>query len=184
MAFAKSALPSIMFGITHRLQVSQYALDLSDKMLTIKVFTLLSTLWAQVDYRARLMMPWMLMAQEPQIATRSVLLDYISPNIITALFDAVKTKDMHVALALFGTILNKLLIIVSTGLFTFASINIDVKPTAMRGGRALSSSGFNVSLVSELPAARVFGIESLNMSYPFGITSSFATEIPPPRNGK
>ncbi|OJD34187.1 uncharacterized protein BKCO1_2500098 [Diplodia corticola] len=146
-------------------------------------FTLMSTLWAQVDYRARLMMPWILMAHEAQIADRSVLLDYISPNIVTALAKSVKGQDFQVALALSGTLLNKLLIIVSTGLFTYASVNVTLAPTATEGGRTFSSSGFNTSLIRQLPVARVFGIESLNMSYPFGTTELYASEIPPSRTG-
>lgn len=121
------------------------------------------------------------MAREPQIAKRSVLLDYVSPDLITALLRSLKRKDIQVVLALLGTILNKFLIILSTGLFTAANVNVALEPVATRGGRSFSGSFLNSSMVSQKPVARVFGIETLNMSYSFGTTSTYATEIPPSR---
>ena len=38
-------------------------------------------------------MPWMLLEKGPLPARRTVLLDYISPNIISALIKSVKAKD-------------------------------------------------------------------------------------------
>lgn len=67
-------------------------------------------------------MPWILMAKEPQIADRSILLDYISPNVLLAWVKSWMAWELPLAIALGGTIMMKILIIASAGLFTLATV--------------------------------------------------------------
>lgn len=142
------------------------------------VFTLLSVLWSQVDYRARSLMPWVLLKSSPSAAGRTVLLDYVSPNVFSAWARSLKARDMPVALALTGTLLNKLLVILSTGLFTLAAVTVLLEPKNATEGKSFSASGFNTSAVNHQAVSRVFGTHTLNMSYPFGTTTNYSAEIP------
>ncbi|KAF2145883.1 uncharacterized protein K452DRAFT_340388 [Aplosporella prunicola CBS 121167] len=146
------------------------------------LFTLFSVLWSQIDYRTRSIMPWVLMARKLQTADRSVLLDYVSPNLVSAWIKAIKAKDIPVAISIFGAVLNKLLIILSTSLFTLDIVNYTTASITTEGGKSFVASAFNASLVNQEPVARVFGTEHLEMGYTIGTSKKYAAEVPPLRN--
>lgn len=129
-------------------------------------------------------MPWILLEKGTLPARRTVLLDYISANIISALIKSLRAKDFVVTIALAGTILNKILVVLSTSLFVLTDIKITVTPESLTGGRAFEPAGYNASAISQSFAARIFSLESQGMQYPVGTTHDYATEIPPHMLGK
>ena len=59
---------------------------------SIPVFTIISGCWSQVQYRALLLMPWLLMLRGPTPASKGVLLDYTSDWNVIALFRSLRKK--------------------------------------------------------------------------------------------
>ncbi|KAH0160501.1 hypothetical protein KCU67_g6698, partial [Aureobasidium melanogenum] len=142
------------------------------------IFTIISLFWGQVDYGARSSMPWILLQRTPARADRTVLLDYVSTNMVSTFLQAFKMLDMLIILSVSGTILNKILVILSTGLFLVDTVTIVSPSVPLFGGMPFSDRGYDASAVTGLSGARVFGFYSLNMSLPFGTTLDYATEVP------
>lgn len=124
-------------------------------------------------------MPWILLQRAPTSAHRTILLDYVSPNLVLASFQSLKAFDLPVILAVFGTILNKILVVLSTGLFLVDAVSITSSPIKIPGGKTFVDREPSTMNVTGMPAARVFGAYSLNIRLPFGTTLDYATEIPP-----
>ncbi len=93
------------------------------------------------------MAPWKVMWQGPAPTARTVLLDYLSPMNIVALFTSIEASDLLVALAIVASLLIKLLTIVSTGLFALRELTAVSDPQA-----------------------------SLNLSNKFGVSNSDVTQ--------
>lgn len=122
------------------------------------------------------------MSRQPQPAEKSVLLDFISPNILFAWLGALRGGHIKLAAALSGSILNKILIVLSSGLFTVARVEVISTATSLMG-QGFSGASFNSSSVKIQPISRVYGIDTFNMSYPFASNGMLATELPPSTNG-
>lgn len=148
------------------------------------VFTLFSVFWSQIDYRARLLMPWITMAKDPQPAERSVLLDHISPNIAAAWLHSSKARDFPVVLSITGTILMRALVVLSAGLFTLDTTQEQSSSMSVRGGLSFSIDHFNGSQVNGQAISRVYAADSLNLGYPLYTNASIGSEIPPFQNGR
>lgn len=82
------------------------------------VFFLVAAIWHQIKYRTQQLMPWRTMAGGPAAASHSLLLDYISPWNITSFFKSLRTGHLGITLVLLGSLLIKVVIIASTGLFS------------------------------------------------------------------
>ncbi|KAL1636912.1 hypothetical protein SLS56_001009 [Neofusicoccum ribis] len=82
------------------------------------VLTLVAAFWGQVEYRTKQLAPWALMANNPQPAERSILLDFIEPLALVSLAKSLRTPGTYaVAVAIVGALLLKLATVLSTGLF-------------------------------------------------------------------
>lgn len=147
------------------------------------VFTLFSVFWNQIDYRARLLTPWIAMAKGPQPAERSVLLDHISPNIAAAWLNSSKARDFPVVLSITGAILVRTLVVLSAGLFTLGTTQRQSPSMSVRGGLSFSVDHFNASQVNGQAISRVYGAHSLNLGYPLYTNASIGSEVPPFQNG-
>lgn len=64
----------------------------------VMVFMIIGACWSQIQYRAMLLMPWVLMLRGPTPASKGVLLDYDSDWIATALFKSLRKKHFLVSL--------------------------------------------------------------------------------------
>ncbi|GME25425.1 uncharacterized protein LTHEOB_12324, partial [Neofusicoccum parvum] len=72
----------------------------------VAMFTSIATFWAQVEYRSKQMMPWVLMAQGPQTARNSLLLDYIEPMNIVSLYNSFLNRHWMVVAAIAKDVFN------------------------------------------------------------------------------
>ncbi|KAI0876144.1 hypothetical protein GGS24DRAFT_488825 [Hypoxylon argillaceum] len=79
--------------------------------------TVVLTLWTQVDYSNKILTPWKDMRQGHTTADRSVLLEYISPLMMTTLWRAMKKRHWAVIASITGIVLIQLATVFSTGLF-------------------------------------------------------------------
>ncbi|KAI0196940.1 hypothetical protein F4808DRAFT_452627 [Astrocystis sublimbata] len=79
--------------------------------------TVVLSLWVQVDYANKILMPWREMRQGQTTADRSVLLEYISPLILTSFWRSIKKRHWVVTASISGILLIQLATVFSTGLF-------------------------------------------------------------------
>jgi Protein of unknown function (DUF3433) len=135
------------------------------------VLTVGATFWALVEYRAKQMAPWHEIAQTPTSAARSVLIDYISPLMPISLVASIRKKHYPVALVIFGSVLMKLLIIASTGLFTLDRVLI-----SQDGAQLIATDEFTSKLgsVGPLPVEIIQGHQYFDLQLPSGTTNEFA----------
>ncbi|KAK1701806.1 uncharacterized protein BDZ83DRAFT_645528, partial [Colletotrichum acutatum] len=64
------------------------------------VFVVITGLWRQVDYHSKMHQPWQQMAKGPTPASKSILLDYISPILSTGLFRSFRNGHWIAAAAM------------------------------------------------------------------------------------
>ncbi|KAJ5090788.1 hypothetical protein N7532_009472 [Penicillium argentinense] len=82
------------------------------------ILTIVTALWARTEFQAKQNAPWQAMQEGPTAASQSVLLDYISIMQPVALYKAFKYRNIIVASAISCTLLLRLAIMFSTGLFS------------------------------------------------------------------
>jgi hypothetical protein len=99
-------------GIRPSLSSNHYAWTYGPTAVLIIVLSL----WRQVDYYCKLMQPWQEMYKGPKDADNSLMLDYISPLMITSWIRAVRRGHIPVAASIAGFTVMKLIILFSTGL--------------------------------------------------------------------
>ncbi|KAJ8131949.1 hypothetical protein O1611_g1681 [Lasiodiplodia mahajangana] len=81
------------------------------------IFTVVVSLWRQVNYCTMVNQPWHELHQSPQPAARTVLLDYMWPLQITSFIVALKNKHLAVAITISIFALLKIVMVISTTLF-------------------------------------------------------------------
>ncbi|KAJ8119596.1 hypothetical protein ONZ43_g3488 [Nemania bipapillata] len=79
--------------------------------------TVILSMWTQVDYSNKILTPWQEMRRGQTTADRSVLLEYISPPMITTIWRAMKRRHWAVTASISGILLIQLATVFSTGLF-------------------------------------------------------------------
>lgn len=105
------------------------------------VFLILDAVWYQVDYNARVIMPWFAMSKF-ESAGKSMLLDYISPISFISLYDALKYRHFLLAITMTVTSLLKLLSVFTTG-FLALQLNVPiVQPVTLSVTSIFDSAGF------------------------------------------
>ncbi len=144
------------------------------------IFVFITVLWRQVDYAAKLILPWANMAKGPCSADRSFLLDYVSPFQLVALWRSLRNRDWLVSSTILVFILLKILTVISTGLFSLESVPVEIPGQDMILIRSFNGTNFHKSAFDMRPAFVVYGIQNLNLSYPLGTTEQYAfTEFEP-----
>ncbi|KAK3984762.1 hypothetical protein QBC44DRAFT_385482 [Cladorrhinum sp. PSN332] len=136
------------------------------------VFAALAALWAPVDYRAKQMTPWMLMAKDAQPAGTSLLLDYISPLNIVNLYKSLRYKHWMVFCTVSGTFLLQSAVIISSSLFISAEQSLRHDK-----GQLLITDRFSATSlgpVDAMPATNVYAILTSNLSYPLGTSHQYS----------
>ncbi|KAK7731299.1 hypothetical protein SLS57_001235 [Botryosphaeria dothidea] len=113
----------------------------------------------------------------PQPAERSILLDFVSPFNPTVLFRSLRTPGTRtVTLAIIGSMLLRLITILSTGLFFVQSILMEHehKASVLDTFSDPILTDFNSSSIDHRPISRVSAINSNNLPYPLGTTPDYA----------
>ena len=136
------------------------------------VLTVFAALWTQVEHRTKLLAPWHTMSKGPTSAPNSVLLDYLSPTNIQVLPRALRSGHYAVALSVFGSILIKLLIVVSTGLVASQTI-VSQRQSPVSTKSFTVPDSFHGEQIDTRPNLNVEGINRTGV-YPFGSTLEHA----------
>ncbi|KIW14337.1 hypothetical protein PV08_07119 [Exophiala spinifera] len=142
------------------------------------VFIAIAAFWTQVEFRTMQMMPWIIMAKGHASAHESVLLDYVSMWNVAAMFTAAKRKHWVVSIVVLGTLLVKVLIVLSTGLFVKQDIITESSATFTLAS-TLDDSSFTDAFQQTAPADSYFvsvGIVSQNLSSPVGTLNNLVYE--------
>ena len=134
--------------------------------------------WRQVDYAAKSLQPWAEMAKGPATADKSLLLDYVTPFQAVALTRAVRNRHFMVASTITVFFLLKVLTIVSTGLFSLDQVNRNSAEVAMQLNTSFTGDNFkHAASVDSRAAYTIYGVQSLNLSYPLGTTAQYAIQL-------
>lgn len=75
--------------------------------------TVILSLWNQVDFATRTLTPWKGLRDGPSAAERTLLLDYVSPLMLTVLWKSMKTRHWAVLTSIFGILLIQLAVCAS-----------------------------------------------------------------------
>lgn len=140
------------------------------------VFVILAAFWGQVDYRARQLMPWQLMARAATPAANSLLLDYVSAGIVFGLFKSLKRSHYLIVLVISGSLLLQLATVFSTGLFLLENVQMEDFGTPIETTSRFDGSDFDSTLVDSRPVHTVYAIQHLNLSFPAGTNDRYAVQ--------
>lgn len=113
------------------------------------------------------------MSKRVTSAKQSVLLDYLSPWNVLVLPRALARGHHTVALGIVGTLLLKVLIIVSTGLFVSRDKVSQQYSTSLTKVFGVSDT-FNPSNVDDRPQINLMGVNGTQLSYALGSTPEYA----------
>jgi hypothetical protein len=115
--------------------------------IPVALVFILAALWAQMEFRIKSLMPWRVLAYGPSSASKSLLLDYISPWNIISLIGSLASRHYGVSLAVFGSFTLKLLVISSTGLLASESSMI-VRNSSLELSTGFGRGAINLNVVT------------------------------------
>jgi hypothetical protein len=122
-------------------------------------------------------MPWKLMSEKSQAASNSLLLDYITPNVLIVIQKSARARHFPVLVAVFGSLMVVFTTVTSTGLFSLQITEVE-RDTTMDVVRKFDATRSDLSSVDAAPVLLVSGILSANLSmgYPEYTNQQFAVE--------
>ena len=115
------------------------------------------------------------MADRPQIASKSLLLDYVSSMSPIALWKAVSNKHHFVSLVIVSSALLTATTIFCTGLFILQYTDITTHDVPLAVRNKFDWSNFDWQSVDARPTAVVYGT-LLGLTYPDGTTARYAVQ--------
>lgn len=77
---------------------------------------MIATLWAQLEIRARQMMPWYLMSRGETPSQDGLMLNYVTSSTLGSLIWSLKRKHFLVSIGIGGSLILRLMIIFASGL--------------------------------------------------------------------
>jgi hypothetical protein len=132
-------------------------------------------LWGQLEYSVAQAAPWLQLRKGPRRASENLLLNYVSPWSICSVFPSLFAGHFPVTIVAFGSILLKVTIIVSTGLFSLENRQLSYT-TSLKLLDQFNMSSSKSANESPLDAGFVFwAIGNDGASFPAGVTPEFAT---------
>lgn len=78
---------------------------------------MIAALWGQLEQCAKQIMPWSIMSRGETAADHSLMLNYITSSMPGSLFRSLKRRHFLVSLGISGSLILRLLVIFSSGLF-------------------------------------------------------------------
>ncbi|PNS20469.1 hypothetical protein CAC42_5919 [Sphaceloma murrayae] len=140
------------------------------------ILTILAALWNQLDYQMRRNAPLVKMSRSRLLANDSVLLDYLSPWDPQALILGINRKDWHVSLSILGSLVIRLLIVLSTGLFVlkYPAVPIPISLLATDDfsfADLATNASYDVTIGNNALRPPVY-----NTSYPDGTNAMYASQ--------
>ena len=118
------------------------------------------------------------MSEGPSTSEKSVLLDYISKFLPLVLWQSLQHKDWAVLASSIGSLLYKMLIILSTGLLALQPTNVRHGKVAMTVRNQFNGTDAETRLatIADLPLYINHGAQNLGLSYPHGTNERYAIQ--------
>ncbi|KAF7561492.1 hypothetical protein G7046_g2643 [Stylonectria norvegica] len=107
-------------GISVQEEVNHYGWKYGPTALLVVV----GAFWRQVDHHNKMLMPWKELRDGPSPIHKTLLLDYITPILPTALWDAAKNRHWAVVMSTLGHLLILGTTVFSTGLLILESTTV------------------------------------------------------------
>ncbi|PSK43612.1 hypothetical protein B9Z65_7126 [Elsinoe australis] len=140
------------------------------------ILTILAALWNQLDYQSRRNAPFVKMSRSKLLAQDSVLLDYLSPWDPQALILGINRKDWQVSLSVLGALCIRLLIVLSTGLFTLRYPAVPVRvPFTMKDDFNFARMNDVISNPGKI-SSDALGPPIFNIPYNDGTNGQYASQ--------
>lgn len=142
------------------------------------ILVVVTVLWRQVDYAAKYVQPWGELARGPVSAEKSLLLDYITPFQIVALWRSIKYRHLTITSTVLIFVLIKALTVISTGLLNLEAIEFEDVAQSMRPLTIFNGSqGLPVEAVDSRAAVGLYGAKNFGMLLPNGTTLEYAFQL-------
>jgi hypothetical protein len=132
------------------------------------VFTILTAGWAQAEYRATQLMPWVLMLRGPTPASQSIFLDYISKWNVISLYQSLQQRHFLVSLCVAGSLILNGITLFSTGLFELESVFV-TQPVDLIVPKRFTGANYDPLANDASALAACMAYSSRNMTRPTGI---------------
>ncbi|KAJ5182568.1 hypothetical protein N7492_000184 [Penicillium capsulatum] len=132
------------------------------------ILTLVAVFWGRVEFQAKHTAPWRRMCEGPEIAEKSVLVDYISPLQPFSMFRAIKSQDYLPAAAVACSMLLRLLVVFTTGLFTLQEIPVVSQDVPVQLLDSLDSNRFQYDKKSWEPYDTINAVLFQDLTWPDG----------------
>ena len=132
------------------------------------IFIIVAAIWARVEFQAKQSAPWLQLREGPEVAEKNVLLDYVSNLQPLALIEAIKNHHWLPAAATSCSLLFRLLIVFSTGLFTLKSIPIPSEGIPAQLLDSLRNNNLKYDNTSYEPFDILNAVIFENLTYPDG----------------
>ncbi|KAJ9661402.1 hypothetical protein H2198_001970 [Neophaeococcomyces mojaviensis] len=134
--------------------------------------------WRQVDYHIKVLTPWHELSKSKAMATRSLLLDYLSTFQAVAFWSAIKNRHTTVILTTVGFVLLKVATLSSTGLLVLEPALVERHTEASLQSQ-IGSGSFNANtttttLTDQSLVYTTYGILAQNLQKPFGLGKGLA----------
>ncbi|KAF9889638.1 hypothetical protein FE257_007146 [Aspergillus nanangensis] len=134
------------------------------------ILTVVAAVWSRVEFQARQRAPWQAMHAGPTAASQSVLLDYISPLQPVALWKACKNRHFAVVAAVACSMLLRLIVVFSTGLFALQEVALQKEGVEVRLLDAFSGTNISANPQMAPPFDILNSVLFRNGTYPEGTT--------------
>lgn len=116
------------------------------------------------------------MAAAAQPASKSILLDYISPVAPVALWRAISNSHLAVVLSILSSFIIIALTVASTGLFVLAHVDVTTHAAPLLTTNRFSFDRFDWASTDARPAGLVYATTRLGLQYPAGTTVQYAVQ--------
>jgi hypothetical protein len=109
------------------------------------ILVVIASLWRQVDFYCKALTPWNELRKGGATASRSLLLDYISPIQPIGLGQALKNRHFSVIATILAVDMLKLVTLVSTGLLGIVATQMPAANVTLTAKTAISGSSYNTT---------------------------------------
>ena len=114
------------------------------------VLVIVIGIWRQIDFWCKSLEPWRQLRKGSTSAKASILLDYVSPILLTSLIRAVRLKHWTVVATTTGFILLKLITVASTGLLVPVATQMPFQNVSLVALSTFNATGYDVESVDSM----------------------------------
>ena len=137
---------------------------------------MIAAFWQRTEYRSVQLAPWQQMSRDYTTASKSLLLDYVSSFQPRTLSTSIKHGHYAVAAAVTGSVVIRLMIILSTGLLALQQQLIEAQDSPLIATTAFVGTPEDLNITDALPVYVTRGLQALQLPCPAGTTPRHAVQ--------